>query len=124
MRGMSEATTTIFHNPRCGTSRTVLATLRERGIEPTVVLYLETPPSRAELAALVARMGVPVRDVLRSKEALAVELGLLDPRCSDDALLDAMAAHPVLINRPIVVTARGARLCRPAQVLDELVPAP
>src|SRR5262245_30204184 len=112
-------TVTIYHNPRCGTSRNTLALIREAGIEPEVIEYLKTPLSRAELAALVARMGVPVREVLRAKEDLAGELGLRDPAVGDDALLDAMAAHPILMNRPIVVTDKGARLCRPAETVRE-----
>ena len=113
---------TIYHNPRCGTSRTTLALIRERGIEPTVIEYLKTPPARDELAALIARAGLSVRDVLRGKEALAGELGLNDPAVTDAALLDAMVAHPILINRPIVVTAAGARLCRPADRVLDLLP--
>jgi len=112
---------TIYHNPMCGTSRTTLATIREAGIEPTVIEYLKVPPSRDELAALVARMGVPVRDILRAKEALVAELGLDDPAASDEALLDAMAEHPILINRPIVVSGKGVRLCRPAEAVRELL---
>jgi len=113
---------TIYHNPRCGTSRTTLAMIREAGIEPTVIEYLETPPSREELAALVARMGMPARAVLRAKEALAGELGLRDPAVGDDALLDAMVANPILIERPIVVSDKGVRLCRPAETVREVLP--
>lgn len=112
---------TIYHNPRCSTSRTVLGLLRERGAEPEVVDYLQHPLDRAQLARLVARMGVPVRDVVRAKEPLFRELGLDDAATSDGALLDAMAAHPILMNRPIVVTARGARLCRPPESVLELL---
>jgi len=113
---------TIFHNPKCGTSRNVLALIRNSGAEPRVVEYLKTPPSRAELAALVAATGQPARALLRAKEALCAELGLADPARSDDELLDAMAAHPILINRPLVVTPRGTRLCRPSEtVLDILL---
>ncbi len=117
---MSELT--IYHNPACGTSRNVLALLREHGHAPRVVEYLKTPLSRAELAALIARMGVPVRAVLREKEKLCAELGLADPATSDDALLDAMASHPILMNRPIVVTATAAKLCRPSETVLEILP--
>jgi len=112
-------TITIYHNPNCGTSRTVLATIRESGQEPKVIQYLKTPPSRAELQSLVKKMGVRVRDVVRSKEKLYGELNL--ENASDDQLLDAMAAHPILINRPIVVSDKGARLCRPADAVKELL---
>jgi arsenate reductase len=112
---------TIYHNPSCGTSRNTLAMIRNSGVEPTVIEYLVTPPSRDTLAGLIARMGVPVRDVLREKGTPYAELGLDDPTLTDDALLDAMMAHPILINRPIVVTPLGVRLCRPSeQVLDIL----
>jgi len=112
---------TIYHNPRCGTSRNTLALLRDAGHAPQVIDYLATPPTRAELAELAARSGVGARGLLRSKEALATELGLTDPAVGDDALLDAMAAHPILINRPIVVTSRGVRLCRPAELVHEVL---
>lgn len=112
---------TIYHNPACGTSRNTLAMIRNSGVEPEVIEYLITPPSRGTLADLIARMGVPVRAVLRDKGTPYAELGLDDPTLSDDALLDAMMAHPILINRPIVVTPLGVRLCRPSeQVLDIL----
>ena len=111
-----------YHNPRCGTSRQVLEILRVAGIEPTVIDYLKTPPDRATLQRLIAQMGVPVREILRAKEALATELGLLDAARSDDELLDAMAAHPILINRPIVVSPKGTRLCRPSERVRELLP--
>jgi arsenate reductase len=113
---------TIYHNPRCSTSRNTLALIREAGIEPTVVEYLKTPPSRAALAGLIARMGVPVRAVLRAKEDLAGELALRDPAVGDDALLDAMAAHPILIERPIVASAKGVRLGRPPEAVREVLP--
>jgi arsenate reductase (glutaredoxin) len=113
---------TIYHNPMCGTSRSALAMIREAGIEPEVIEYLRNPPSRDELAGLVERMGICVRDVLRTKEVLVGELGLDDPAVGDAALLDAMAAHPVLINRPIVVSPAGVRLCRPAETVRELLP--
>lgn len=112
---------TIYHNPRCGTSRTTLASLRDAGHAPQVIDYLATPPTRAELAGLAARSGVGVRGLLRGKEALAAELGLTDAGVGDDALLDAMAAHPILINRPIVVTDKGVRLCRPAELVHEIL---
>lgn len=113
----------IYHNPDCGTSRNTLALLRDAGIEPRVIEYLKTPPSRAELADLVGRMGLGVRDVIRQKGTPYAALGLDDPAVSDDALLDAMVAHPILINRPIVVGPDGVKLCRPSDiVLDLLAP--
>jgi arsenate reductase len=112
---------TIFHNTRCGTSRTTLETIRAAGVEPCVVDYLAQPPSRDELKDLIARAGLSVRDAVRSKEALFAELGLDDPATTDDALLDAMVAHPVLINRPFVVTPKGVRLCRPAELVREIL---
>lgn len=113
---------TIYHNPACGTSRTVLGLIRERGFEPQVIEYLKTPPGRADLVALIARMGCGVRAVLRERGTPYADLGLDDPSLSDDALLDAIAAHPVLLNRPIVVTARGAALCRPPERVLDLLP--
>jgi len=115
---------TIFHNPRCGTSRNTLALIRNAGIEPEVVAYLETPPSRAQLVALIAASGLSVREVMRAKETLCDELGLNDPARSDDELLDAMVANPVLINRPIVVTGLGTRLCRPSELVLDILPSP
>ena len=115
-------TVTIYHNPRCSTSRNTLDMIREAGIEPRVVEYLKTPPSRAELAELIARMGVPVRAVLRGKEPLAGELGLNDPATADDVLLTAMAVNAILIERPIVVSDKGVRLCRPAETVHEILP--
>jgi arsenate reductase len=115
---------TIYHNPACGTSRNVLAFIRESGEEPRIVEYLKTPPSRDELAALIARMGLPVRDVLRRKGTPYDELGLDDPKWSDEELLDFMMAHPILINRPIVVTPKGVRLCRPSETVLDLLPSP
>jgi arsenate reductase (glutaredoxin) len=112
----------IYHNPDCGTSRNTLAMIRNAGIEPHVVEYLKTPPSRALLKQLMARMGIPVRDLLREKGTPFAELGLGDPKLSDDQLLDAMMAHPILINRPIVVTPNGVRLCRPSEMVMELLP--
>lgn len=112
---------TIYHNPQCGTSRNVLALIRNAGIEPEVIEYLKTPPTRDKLRELVAQMAVPVREVIRQKEAAYKDLGLDDPTLGDDALIDAMLAHPILINRPIVVSPLGTRLCRPSeQVLDIL----
>ena len=116
------AEVTIYHNPACGTSRNVLGFIRNAGIEPNIIEYLETPPDRGTLVALIQKMQVPVRDVVRQKEALYAELALQE--ASDEALLDAMLAHPVLINRPIVVTPRVVKLCRPSEsVLDLLPPA-
>jgi arsenate reductase len=116
------AEVTIYHNSRCSTSRNTLALIREAGIEPRVIEYLKTPPSRDELAGLIARMGVPVRVALRAKEDLAGELGLRDPAVGDDALLDAMAANPILIERPIVVSDKGVRLGRPPEAVREVLP--
>jgi arsenate reductase (glutaredoxin) len=113
---------TIYHNPKCGTSRNTLALIRHAGIEPRVVPYLEQPPTRAELVALLAAMGTPVREAMRAKEAVYQELDLDNAQWSDDALIDAMLAHPILINRPIVVTPKGTRLCRPSEVVLDLLP--
>jgi arsenate reductase len=118
---MAKTGVTIYHNPKCRTSRTVLGFLREAGVEPRVVEYLKTPPSRAELQRLIKRMGARPRDVLRWKEALAGELRLDREKSSDDALLDAMMAHPILINRPIVVTEKTVKLCRPSETVKELL---
>lgn len=115
---------TIYHNPRCGTSRNTLALIRNSGEEPEVIEYLQTPPDRATLTALIAAMGRPVIDAMRTKEALFAELGLDAPGVTDAQLLDAMLAHPVLINRPIVVTPLGTRLCRPSEAVLDLLPAP
>ena len=115
---------TIYHNPACGTSRNVLAMIRNSGEEPTVVEYLKTPPDRATLETLVAAMGVPVREVLRQKGTPYDELGLADPQWSDAQLLDFMLQHPILINRPIVVTPLGIRLCRPSELVLDLLPQP
>ncbi|OGB45180.1 MAG: arsenate reductase (glutaredoxin) [Burkholderiales bacterium RIFCSPLOWO2_12_FULL_65_40] len=115
------STIKIYHNPRCGTSRNTLAMIRESGVEPEVIEYLQTPPSRETLQALAAATGQPVRELVRSKEALFTELGLDAPGVTDAQLIDAMLQHPILINRPIVVTPLGTRLCRPSeQVLDIL----
>lgn len=113
---------TIYHNPACGTSRNVLAMIRNSGAEPRVVEYLKTPPSRAELIALIGRMGIPVRALLREKGTPYQALGLDDPTLTEDALLDAMLAHPILINRPIVVTDLGVKLCRPSEVVLDILP--
>ena len=112
---------TIYHNPRCGTSRNALAMIRASGTEPVVIEYLNTPPSRAQLVELIKTAGLGVRGIMRAKEALFGELGLGGPDMADEALIDAMLAHPILINRPIVFTPLGTRLCRPPEtVLDIL----
>jgi len=113
---------TIWHNPSCGTSRNTLALIRHAGIEPTVVEYLRDPPARDQLDAMIAAAGIGVRDALRRKGTPYDDLGLDDPSLTDDQLLDAMLAHPVLINRPFVVTDRGTRLCRPSEVVLEILP--
>ncbi len=115
---------TIYHNPDCGTSRNVLGLIRNSGVEPTIVEYLKTPPDRATLTALIAAMGIPVRALLREKGTPYAALGLDDPALGDDVLIDAMLAHPILINRPIVVTPLGARLCRPSEQVLDLLPQP
>ncbi|MGJ4730337.1 arsenate reductase (glutaredoxin) [Luteimonas sp. SDU101] len=115
---------TIYHNPRCGTSRNTLAMIRNSGEEPVVVEYLQQPPSRERLQQLALASGVGVRGLLRAKEPLCAELGLDDARRTDEELLDAMAAHPVLINRPIVVTSLGTRLCRPSEEVLGILPRP
>jgi len=112
----------IYHNPACGTSRNTLGLIRNAGIEPHVIEYLKTPPTRALLERLIERMGMPVRRVVREKGTPFDELGLSDPALPDDKLLDAMMAHPILINRPIVVTPKGVRLCRPSEVVIDLLP--
>jgi arsenate reductase len=113
---------TLWHNPSCGTSRNTLALLRERGIEPEVVQYLKTPPDRDTLKQVIRATGQPVRALLRSKEKLCAELGLDNAAISDDELLDAMLAHPVLINRPVLISDKGARLCRPVDKALEVLP--
>ena len=115
---------TIYHNPACGTSRNTLAMIRATGAEPVIIEYLKTPPSRAGLLDLVRRMGIPLRAVLRQKGTPYSELGLDDPGLSDEALLDAIEAHPILINRPVVVSQKGARLCRPSEAVLDLLDAP
>ncbi len=113
---------TIWHNPACSTSRTVLALLHEAGIEPQVIEYLRDPPTRERLIALFRAAGVTVREALRQKGTPYDELGLGDPNLGDERLLDAMIAHPILINRPFVVTPKGTRLCRPPETVRELLP--
>lgn len=112
---------TIYHNPRCGTSRNTLAAIRDAGIEPRVIEYLSNPPTREELQAMLATAGLTPREAIRSKESLYTELGLGAPGVTDEALLDAMLAHPVLINRPFVVTPKGVRLCRPFELVREIL---
>lgn len=114
----------IYHNPECGTSRNVLALIRNSGEIPHVVEYLKTPPTRGELVALIDRMGMTVRDVLRQKGTPYDELNLGDPALSDAELIDAMVAHPILINRPIVVSPLGVRLCRPSETVLDILPQP
>ena len=113
----------IYHNPACGTSRNALALIRHVGIEPHVIEYLKTPPSRGMILDLVERMGVPLRSLLREKGTPFAELGLGDPALSDDQLLDAVEAHPVLLNRPIVVSPLGMKLCRPSEAVLDLLPS-
>lgn len=115
---------TIYHNPACGTSRNTLALIRNSGAEPTVILYPETPPSRDELKKLIADMGIGVRDLLRKNTEPYEQLGLAEDRFSNDELLDAMLAHPILINRPVVVTPLGTKLCRPSEVVLDILPDP
>jgi arsenate reductase (glutaredoxin) len=115
---------TLYHNPNCGTSRNTLALIRNAGIEPTVIEYLRDPPDRARLATLIADAGLSVRAALREKGTLFEELGLGNPALTDDQLLDAMMAHPVLINRPFVVTSLGTRLCRPSERVLDILPQP
>jgi len=112
----------IYHNPECGTSRNALAMIRNAGIEPHVIEYLKTPPNRARLVSLISRMGISPRDLLREKGTPFAELGLGDPNLSDDQLVDAMIDHPILINRPIVVAPLGVKLCRPSEVVLDLLP--
>ena len=115
---------TIYHNPACGTSRNVLGLIRNSGVEPTVIHYLETPPDQALLERLIADLGMPVRELLRQKGTPYAELGLDDPQLDDAALIAAMLQHPILINRPIVVTALGTRLCRPSERVLEILAEP
>ncbi|WP_421376406.1 arsenate reductase (glutaredoxin) [Paraburkholderia sp. DD10] len=113
---------TIYHNPECGTSRNTLAMIRNAGIEPTIVEYLKTPPTRERLVELIDRSGLSVRETLRQKGTPYAELGLDDPLLGDDKLLDAMLEHPILINRPFVETPHGVRLCRPSEVVLDILP--
>ncbi|WP_422085722.1 arsenate reductase (glutaredoxin) [Variovorax sp.] len=115
---------TIYHNPDCGTSRNVLALIRNTGDEPIVIEYLKNPPDRATLQRLIAQMGMPVRDLLRRKGTPHDELGLDDPKWTDEQLIGFMLAHPILINRPVVETPLGTRLCRPSEVVLDILPRP
>src|SRR6266849_8479928 len=117
-------TVTIYHNPDCGTSRNTLAMIRQSGIDTTVIEYLRDPPTRARLIELIAAMQISVRALLREKGTPYAELGLADPKWTDDQLIDFMLAHPILINRPIVVTPKGVRLCRPSEAALDLLPNP
>jgi arsenate reductase len=115
---------TIYHNPDCGTSRNTLAMIRQSGTEPEIIEYLKSPPSRARLKELIAAMGISVRALLREKGTPYSELGLADPRWTEDQLLDLMLVHPILINRPIVVTPKGVKLCRPSEAVLDILPNP
>ena len=115
---------TIYHNPACGTSRNTLGLICNAGIEPEVIEYLKTPPTRAELVSLIGRMGIRPRDLLRQKGTPYAEHGLDDPNLTDDELIDAMIEHPILINRPVVVTPRGVKLCRPSEDVLDILPEP
>lgn len=115
---------TIYHNPACGTSRNVLGMIRNSGVEPTVIAYLDTPPDPEKLRSLLAAMDIPVRELLRSKESIYAELALDDPTLTDEQLIDAIVAHPILMNRPVVVTPLGTKLCRPSETVLDLLPEP
>ena len=115
---------TIYHNPACGTSRNTLAMIRQSGEEPEIIEYLKNPPDRARLLELIGAMGISARALLRQKGTPYAELGLADPRWSDDELIDFMLAHPILIDRPIVVTSKGTRLCRPSETVLDLLEHP
>ena len=115
---------TIYHNPTCGTSRNTLAMIRQSGEEPKVIEYLKTPPSRARLVELIGALGISARELLREKGTPFAELGLADPKWSDEELIDFMLDHPILINRPIVVTPKGVRLCRPSELVLDLLDNP
>jgi arsenate reductase len=117
-------TVTIYHNPDCGTSRNTLAMIRHSGVEPEVIEYLKQPPSRAKLVELIAAMGISARDLLRQKDTPYGELGIGDLRWSDDDIVDFMLVHPILINRPIVVAAKGVKLCRPSEAVLDILPNP
>ena len=121
---MSGTSITIFHNPACGTSRNTLAMIRNSGVEPVIVEYLKTPPGRARLIKLIVAMGRPVRDVLRQKGTPYDELKLDDAKWTDDQLIDFMVEHPILMNRPIVITPLGTRLCRPSEAVLDILPLP
>jgi len=121
---MTDTRITIYHNPDCGTSRNTLALIRNSGVEPLIVEYLKTPPGRAKLIELIAALGVPARSLLRRKGTPYDELKLDDPSRSDDQLIDFMLAHPILMNRPIVVTPLGTRLCRPSEAVLDILPSP
>src|SRR6185312_5839756 len=123
-QGGPAMTVTIYHNPACGTSRNTLAMIRQSGEEPEVIEYLKTPPSRAKLVELIGALGISPRDLLREKGTAYAELGLADPKWSDDELIDFMLDHPILINRPIVVTPKGVRLCRPSELVLDLLDNP
>jgi arsenate reductase len=123
-RELLRMSVTIYHNPACGTSRNTLALIRATGMEPEIIHYLETPPSRDELIALIQRMGISPRDLLREKGTPYAELGLGDSSLTDDQLVDAMMDHPILINRPIVVGPNGARLCRPSEEVLSVLDRP
>lgn len=114
---------TIYHNPKCGTSRNTLAMIRNAGFEPTVIEYLKIPPTRTQLVQLIADTGLSVREIIRSKETVFNELGLNDVGLSDEQLIDAMMAHPILINRPIVVSELGTKLCRPSELVLDILPS-
>lgn len=115
---------TIYHNPKCGTSRNTLAMIRNSGIEPTVIEYLKTPPSKTELQALIKAAGITTRELLRAKEAAYSELGLDDAKWTEEEIIDFMLQHPILINRPLVVTPLGTKLCRPSELVLEILPNP
>jgi arsenate reductase (glutaredoxin) len=121
---MSDMSITIYHNPACGTSRNTLAMIRQSGEEPEVIEYLKTPPTRGRLIELIASMGMAPRDLLREKGTPFAELGLADPKWTDAEIVDAMMLHPILINRPIVVTPLGVRLCRPSEAVLDILPNP
>jgi arsenate reductase len=121
-KGACAVTVTIYHDPDCGTSRNTLALIRNSGEEPQIIEYLKDPPSRSELVSLIGRMGISVRDLLREKGTPYADLGLDDASFSDDQLLDAMMTHPILINRPMVVTPLGVKLCRPSEAVLDILP--
>jgi arsenate reductase (glutaredoxin) len=121
---MSQDATVIYHNPNCGTSRNTLAMIRNAGVEPVVIEYLKNPPSKEQVAGMIAAAGLTVRLALREKGTPFEELNLGNPALSDEQLLDAIVAHPILLNRPFVVTSQGTRLCRPSEVVLEILPRP